>query len=119
MSAIFVSYRRQAALVHARAVFERLSREFGPHQVFIDLEGIDDGVDFVELLEQQLRGYRVLLVLIDPGWATVADSKGRRRLELPTMRGSRLPPRCAAASVACRSSSMGRRCPKRSHCPTI
>jgi formylglycine-generating enzyme required for sulfatase activity len=83
MSAIFVSYRRQAALVHARAVFERLSREFGPDQVFIDLEGIDVGVDFVELIEQQLRGCRVLLALIDPEWATAADSKGRRRLELP------------------------------------
>lgn len=83
MSAIFVSYRRKAALLHARAVFERLCREFGPAQVFIDLEGIDVGVDFAELIERQLQGCRVLLALIEPEWANAVDSKGRRRLELP------------------------------------
>ena len=81
MSAIFVSYRRDGALVHARAVFERLSREFGVGQVFIDLEGIDFGVDFVDLIETQLQGCQVMLALIDPGWATATDRQGRLRLD--------------------------------------
>jgi hypothetical protein len=54
MSAIFVSYRRIGADSHARALFERLSREFGSKTVFIDVEGIEPGVDFVEVLNRQL-----------------------------------------------------------------
>lgn len=81
MSAVFISYRRHGALVHARALFERLSREFGASEVFIDLDGIDVGVDFVSLLEEQLRGCRIMLVLIDPAWATATDKNGRRRLD--------------------------------------
>jgi len=82
MSAIFISYRRGGALIHARALFERLSREFGPDDVFIDLEGIEYGVDFVEVLSRQLQGCRVMLALIDPQWATAKDKHGRVRLEV-------------------------------------
>nr|AEQ20334.1 formylglycine-generating sulfatase-like enzyme [uncultured bacterium EC5] len=81
MSVVFISYRRLSALVHARAVYERLSRELGPGQVFIDLDDMEVGVDFVEQTNDQLRGCRVLLALIDPDWATAADPNGRRRLD--------------------------------------
>lgn len=81
MSSIFISYRRQSAVVHARALFERLSREFGRENVFIDLDGIEIGVDFVDLIDHQLEGCRVLLALIDPQWASVSDRHGRRRLD--------------------------------------
>ncbi len=81
MSAVFISYRRQAALVHARALFERLSREFGPSRVFIDLDGIEIGMDFVSLIDEQLEGCHVMLALIDPGWADARDRKGERRLD--------------------------------------
>ena len=80
MAEVFISYRRQGALVHARAVFERLRSELGPQKVFIDLEGIEVGVDFVDLIEEQLRGCRVLLALIEPNWASATDRQGRRRL---------------------------------------
>ncbi len=81
MSSIFISYRRQGAVVHARALFERLSREFGRENVFIDLDGIEIGVDFVDLIDHQLEGCRVLLALIDPQWASVSDRHGRRKLD--------------------------------------
>jgi hypothetical protein len=81
MSSIFISYRRQGALIPARAVFERLSREFGPDEVFIDMEGIEYGVDFVDVLSRQLQGCQVMLALIDPEWATATDKQGRRRID--------------------------------------
>ncbi len=81
MSVVFISYRRLSALVHARAVYERLSRELGPGQVFIDLDDMEVGVDLVEQTNDQLRGCRVLLALIDPDWATATDPKGQRRLD--------------------------------------
>src|SRR6266404_500302 len=81
MSCIFISYRREGATVHARALFERLRHEFGPDNVFIDQEGIDYGVDFVDVVNRQLRGCSVMLALIDPQWTTATDKKGRRRLD--------------------------------------
>jgi hypothetical protein len=81
VSAIFISYRRVGALVHARALFERLRNEFGPNGVFIDLEGIEYGVDFIEILNEQLNGCQAMLALIDPQWATATDRQGRRRID--------------------------------------
>jgi len=81
MSSIFISYRRVGALVHARALFERLRHEFGPNEVFIDLEGVDYGLDFVDILNEQLNGCQVMLALIDPQWATATDRQGRRRID--------------------------------------
>jgi len=78
--AIFVSYRRKESLAPARAVYERLRSEFGSERVFIDLEGLDYGVDFVEVLEQQLAHCTVMLALIGPHWLGV-DSDGSRRID--------------------------------------
>lgn len=66
---IFISYRRQDAIKDARSLYERLSREFGPDKVFIDLDGIAPGEDFVELLERQLDDCSALVVLIGGDWA--------------------------------------------------
>ena len=81
MSSIFISYRRVGAVVHARALFERLRREFGANEVFIDLEGVDYGLDFVDILNEQLNGCQVMLAIIDPQWATATDRQGRRRID--------------------------------------
>jgi hypothetical protein len=81
MAVVFISYRRRGALKDARAVFERLSREFGSDHVFMDLEGIEMGADFVDVLERQLDGCRVMLAMIDATWATTTDRHGRRRIE--------------------------------------
>lgn len=78
---IFISYRREQNPKDARALFERLRREFGEGEVFIDLEGIEPGEDFVETLERQLDGCRVLLALIGDRWAEATDRHGRRRLD--------------------------------------
>lgn len=55
--------------------------EFGREGVFIDLEGLDYGVDFVESLGRQLEGCQVLLALIGPHWLTAKDARGRRRID--------------------------------------
>lgn len=83
MAGIFISYRRQESTKDARSLYERLRAEFGHDQVFIDLEGLDYGVDFVESLDAQLQGCRVLLALVGPHWLTAQDGQGRRRLDDP------------------------------------
>lgn len=72
---IFISYRRSETAWAARALFERLWREF-PHQVFIDLEGIDLGVEFNVAIEQHLEGCHAMLAVIGPTWL---DEIQRRR----------------------------------------
>lgn len=78
---IFISYRRQEAIAEARGIYERLRAEFGSDSVFIDLEGLDYGEDFVESLDRQLQHCQVLLALIGPQWLASPDGHGGRRLD--------------------------------------
>ena len=80
---IFVSYRRSNGIKDARALYERLRREFGEHRVFVDLEGIEPGEDFIVALDRQLDGCEVLVVIIGSGWADARNEAGERRLDDP------------------------------------
>ena len=77
---IFISYRRSDSTKDARALYERLCREFGERRVFIDLEGIGPGEDFVYQLRRNLDGCEVLVALIGPGWSNAHSDGGARRL---------------------------------------
>src|SRR5262249_39123735 len=44
---------------------------------------IPPGVDFVEMLEEEVGSCEVLLAVIGPGWVDAKDELGRRRLERP------------------------------------
>lgn len=80
---IFISYRRRDAIKDARAIYERLVREFGAESVFMDIEGLPYGEDFVDALKHQLEQCTVVLALIGPKWLTAADPEGNRRLDDP------------------------------------
>jgi hypothetical protein len=55
-----------------------------PEQVFIDIDSIPPGADFVDILERQVEVSEMVLALIGPGWLRNADPKtGRRRLDNP------------------------------------
>jgi len=81
MNRIFVSYRRSAHIRDARAIYERLAAELGRENVFIDLEGISPGQDFVQTLDRELRQCKALVVLIGPQWVRDADANGVRRID--------------------------------------
>ena len=78
---IFISYRRQDSAGHAGRVHDRLSAEFGRDLVFMDVDSIPLGSDFVETLREQVSKCAILLALIGPDWMTARDAKGQRRLE--------------------------------------
>ncbi|MFS8082318.1 MAG: toll/interleukin-1 receptor domain-containing protein [Ginsengibacter sp.] len=78
---IFISYRRSDSTKDARAIYERLRRDFGEDRVFIDLEGIEPGEDFVEVLERHLDGCEVLVALIGRDWSDARNERGERRLD--------------------------------------
>jgi Trypsin-like peptidase domain/TIR domain len=77
---IFISYRREDSAGFAQALFLSLERSF-PEKLFMDVEGIEAGQDFVQAIEEQVRACDAMLVLIGPNWLTARDDAGRRRLD--------------------------------------
>jgi len=83
MPRIFVSYRREDAAGHAGRLFDRLRARFGEESVFMDVSGIEPGVDFVEAIDREVGSCDVLLAVIGREWLGCRDAGGRRRLEDP------------------------------------
>jgi hypothetical protein len=81
---VFISYRREDSKWPARQIYEAFSRHLPHGQVFMDIDSIPLGADFVEILEGQVRQCEIVLALIGRSWAEDTDPKtGQRRLENP------------------------------------
>src|SRR5262249_26477230 len=84
LAKVFISYRREDSKWPARQLYNSFLRHLPHGQVFIDIDSIPPGADFVEILEQQVGACEIVLALIGPGWIGNADPKtGRRRLDNP------------------------------------
>jgi uncharacterized membrane protein YeaQ/YmgE (transglycosylase-associated protein family) len=80
---IFLSYRREDAAPYARLLQLQLTERFPTTQVFLDLDSIEAGLDFAEVIQRALNSSAVLVALIGDQWTTVVDDEGRRRLDNP------------------------------------
>jgi hypothetical protein len=80
---IFISYRREETAYPAGWLFDRLADRFGGSQVFKDVDSIEPGDDFVEVITRAVGSCDVLLALIGDEWLTITDQHGRRRLDNP------------------------------------
>ncbi len=80
---IFINYRRDNAVATAGRLHDRFSRVFGRGRVFIDVDTIPAGADFVHHLEKHVSECDVLLAVIGPGWLEAKDVHGMRRLDDP------------------------------------
>lgn len=80
---IFISYRRQDAAGEAGRLADSLKQYFNEDQIFMDVETIEPGVDFVEAINKAVSSCDVLLAVIGPRWLTISHSNGQRRLEDP------------------------------------
>lgn len=83
MDGIFISYRRDDSAGYAGRLYDRLAAHFGSDRVFMDVEGIEPGVDFVSAIEDAVASCRVLIVMIGDEWTHAIDAAGRRRLDDP------------------------------------
>ena len=83
MPNIFISYRREDSAGYAGRLYDRLSGHFGAESVFMDIDTLEPGVDFVEVIERAMSQCDILLVLIGQRWLNAADSTGQRRLDNP------------------------------------
>lgn len=81
---IFISYRRQDSQWPADRIHRALKQSPGRLSIFLDIDSIPLGVDFVEYLDQQVGKCDVMLVVIGPGWLEASNpSTGGRRLDDP------------------------------------
>jgi hypothetical protein len=76
--AVVVSYRRKDTGHAAYRIRERLAGRLGEGSVFMDVDSIRPGEDFVARISQAVGVCQVLLALIGREWTTVADREGRR-----------------------------------------
>ena len=83
MAKIFISYRRDESTGYAGRIHERLSHIYGTHSVFMDVDDVGPGTDFVSVIEDQIASCDILLVLIGPRWLTLQDANSRRRIDDP------------------------------------
>src|SRR6201997_3440027 len=80
---IFISYRREESRWSARSLNDRLCRDFERKQIFMDLDAIALGEDFVEAIETTVAKCDVLIGVIGNNWLTSKDNDGSRRLDNP------------------------------------
>jgi hypothetical protein len=80
---IFISYRREETAYAAGWLYDRLADHYGRSQVFKDVDSIQLGDDFVEVITAAVGSCDVLLALIGREWLTIIDERGRRRLDNP------------------------------------
>ena len=82
-SGIFLSYRREDAAPYARSLQRDLRERIPDARVFIDLDSIEAGLDFAEVIREAVDLCAVLVALIGRQWVTLTDEEGHRRLDNP------------------------------------
>lgn len=77
---IFINYRRDDSAANALSIAQYLQRKFGEGNVFLDIEQIHAGAEFPSVLKSTLNNCKIMLVVIGPTWASIADKDGKPRI---------------------------------------
>lgn len=80
MGKVFISYRRDDAAGYARAIYEELTERFSPDRIFMDVDAIEPGLPFDEVIRNAVGQCEALLVLIGARWLA-PQPDGKLRLE--------------------------------------
>ena len=99
MPGFFISYRRDDSAGHAGRLHDRLVENFGRENIFIDVETIGIGVDFLEAIRDAIQATDGLIAVIGREWLSATDPSGGGPNRLPLSeldegsrhRGSRSP----------------------------
>ncbi len=94
---IFISYRRSDSAAVAGRIYDQLNSLFTEH-IFFDVETIEPGIDFVQVIRTALASCGVMIVVIGKKWL-VSEATGTRlgdendyvTLEVQTALDSRMP----------------------------
>jgi uncharacterized protein YecT (DUF1311 family) len=80
---IFISYRRGDDPGSAGRLLDVLKTTFKADQLFIDVDNIEPGLDFVQVIQERVAQSQVLLAVIGKNWCDAQSVDGSRRLDDP------------------------------------
>lgn len=80
---IFINYRRGDDPGNTGRLFDRLQDVFQPQQLFLDVDNIAPGLDFVHELNERVAECDIVLAVIGKLWIDARDAAGSRRLDDP------------------------------------
>ena len=83
MPRIFISYRRDDSAGYVGRLYDQIKARFGEKSVFMDIDTIPAGADFVEVIDQAVASCDVLLAVLGKQWTTITDEHGNRRIDNP------------------------------------
>jgi hypothetical protein len=78
---LFITYRSEDTAPDAGRLYDRLVTHFGEEQVFVDVDQIEPGEDFVEAINRKVGACDIAMVSIGPNWLGATDASGKRRLD--------------------------------------
>ncbi len=76
-SGIFVCYRRDDSSGHAGRLFDKLADHFGKDRIFMDIDTIEPGEDFVTVIENAVGSCEILIAIIGRHWLSDAGERER------------------------------------------
>jgi uracil-DNA glycosylase len=81
MGRVFINYRRQDSEGYVGRLFDHLVQHLKREEVFMDVDSIPPGADFVQVLDEAVMACDVFIAVIGPAWSDAKDEAGERRLE--------------------------------------
>jgi uracil-DNA glycosylase family 4 len=81
MSRIFINYRRQDSEGYVGRLYDHLAQHFERNDLFMDVDSIKPGQDFVKTLEDAVNACDVFIAVIGPQWLGITNESGERRLD--------------------------------------
>jgi len=80
---VFISYRRDDSSGYAGRLYDDLVERFGEESIFIDVDTLQPGLDFTEVVARLAATCDVFIAVIGRSWLTASDAAGKRRLDNP------------------------------------
>jgi hypothetical protein len=75
---IFISYRRDDSAGYTRAIYDQLVKRFSKARVFMDMDAIEPGLPFDEVINQAVGHCEILLAMVGKRWMEEQPGVGPR-----------------------------------------
>jgi TIR domain len=75
---IFISYRRDDSAGYTRAIYDKLAKRFTKSRIFMDVDAIEPGLPFDEVINRAVGNCEILLVMIGKHWMEHKPGVGPR-----------------------------------------
>jgi hypothetical protein len=76
VSRIFINYRREDTAPNASRIYEWLSERYGDDQVFMDVDTIEPGLDWMQAIDRAVGSADLVLALIGTHWLNEFKRRG-------------------------------------------